>query len=391
MHRRARVPVLSDIRLMTDSKERKYFITLSYTIKCRFQEMKNTIVTISDVAKAAGVTNGTVDRVLHERGEVSQKTREKVLKVIEELGYRPNVYASMLARNKSHRIAVIVPNYKKGEFWELSHSGVEKAREYSGRFSVNVEECHYDEYDVDSFISLCHKVIEVGYSGAIIAPMFLDATRTVAVEMEKADIPFVILNTSVSGVYGHLAYFGQPIYDSGAFCADILMSGSSQESRDTVYLVRIERDVKGLSDPSKERRRGFTDYLTAHFPKTQIRNVVINPNSPDEAWEAMDREFSSIEGCPNVVTLNSRIYLVSDYLREGGVKGWNVIGYDTLERNIAALKDGYVKYLIAQHADRDALDAVTALTDFLVLGKRPEVQDNFSSIDLLSRYNCRFY
>ena len=121
---------------------------------------KNTIVTISDVARAAGVTNGTVDRVLHERGEVSQKTREKVLKVIEELGYRPNVYASMLARNKSHRIAVIVPNYKSGEFWELSHSGVEKAREYSGRFSVNVEECHYDEYDVDSFTSLCHNVIE---------------------------------------------------------------------------------------------------------------------------------------------------------------------------------------------------------------------------------------
>ena len=352
---------------------------------------KNTIVTISDVARAAGVNNGTVDRVLHERGEVSQKTREKVLRVIEELGYRPNVYASMLARNKSHRIAVIVPNYKSGEFWELSHSGVEKANEYSGRFSVNVEECHYDEYDVDSFISLCHKVIEEGYSGAIIAPMFLDATRTVAVEMEKADIPYVILNTSVSGVYGHLAYFGQPIYDSGAFCADILMSGSEEDSRDMVHLVRIERDVKGLSDPSKERRRGFTDYLSAHFPKTQVRNVVINPNSPDEAWDAMDREFSSIKGCPNIVTLNSRIYLVSDYLRERGLKGWNVIGYDTLERNLSALKDGYVKYLIAQHADRDAFEAVTALTDFLILGKRPERQDNFSSIDLLSRYNCRFY
>ena len=65
--------------------------------------MKNSIITISDVARAAGVTNGTVDRVLHERGEVSKKTREKVLRVIEELGYQPNVYASMLAKNKSHR------------------------------------------------------------------------------------------------------------------------------------------------------------------------------------------------------------------------------------------------------------------------------------------------
>ncbi len=353
--------------------------------------MKNPIVTISDVARAAGVTNGTVDRVLHERGEVSTKTREKVLRVIEELGYQPNVYASMLARNKSHRIAVLLPKYRDGEFWELAHIGVETAREYAGRFSVKVEECLYDQYDVDSFLSECRRVIADGYSGAIIAPMFLDATRTVAVEMEEADIPYVILNTSVSGVYGHLAYFGQPIYDSGAFCADMLMSGSSEESLNTVYLVRIERDVKGLSDPSQERRRGFTDYLSAHFPNTEVRNVVINPNSPDEAHEAMDEAFSLITGCPNIVTLNSRIFLVADYLRERGLKGWNVIGYDVLEKNMEALKDGYVKYLIAQHSDRDAREAVTTLTDYLILGKRPIHPDNFSSIDLLSRYNCRFY
>lgn len=353
--------------------------------------MKNSIITISDVARAAGVTNGTVDRVLHERGEVSKKTREKVLRVIEELGYQPNVYASMLAKNKSHRIAVLFPKYRNGEFWELSHIGVEKAMEYAGRFSVNVVECLYDQYDVDSFLSECRRVIKEGYSGAIIAPMFLDATRTMAVELEEADIPYVILNTSVSGVYGHLAYFGQPIYDSGAFCADMLMSGSAEENRGTVHLVRIERDVKGLSDPSQERRRGFMDYLTAHFPETEVRNVVINPNNPKEAHKAMDDAFTAITGCPNVVTLNSRIYLVADYLREHGLKGWNVIGYDVLERNMTALKDGYVKYLIAQHSDRDAHDAVAVLTDFLILGKRPDHPDNFSSIDLLSRYNCRFY
>ena len=47
-------------------------------------------VTINDVAKAAGVSKGTVDRVIHNRGEVSEKSRKKVLKVIEELGYKPN-------------------------------------------------------------------------------------------------------------------------------------------------------------------------------------------------------------------------------------------------------------------------------------------------------------
>lgn len=352
---------------------------------------KNGIVTISDVAKAAGVTNGTVDRVLHARGEVSRKTRDKVLKVIDELGYRPNVYASMLARNRPRKVAVILPEYKAGEFWELSHCGVEKAREYAARFSVAVEERTYDQYDVESFLSECRRVMDGDCSGAVIAPMFLDSTRAAAVEMEAADIPFVILNTSVSGIYGHLAYFGQPIYDSGAFCADMLMSSSSEACRGTVYLVRIERDVKGLSDPSQERRRGFMDYMSARYPGTEVKNVVINPNSPEAARQAMDEAFSEAGACPNVVTLNSRIFLVADYLRERGLKGWNVIGFDVLERNVSALKDGYVKFLIAQHSDRDAYEAVSALTDFLVFGRRPQKQDNFSSVDLLSRYNCRFY
>ena len=48
-------------------------------------------ITINDVAEAAGVSKGTVDRVLHNRGEVSEKSRQKVLKVVEELGFSPNL------------------------------------------------------------------------------------------------------------------------------------------------------------------------------------------------------------------------------------------------------------------------------------------------------------
>lgn len=351
--------------------------------------MKNTVVTISDVAKAAGVTSGTVDRVLHDRGEVSEKTREKVLKVVEELGYQPNVYAAMLAKNRSHDIAVILPGFKTGDFWELTHGGVEQARTYAGRFSVNIKEMFYDQYDVDSFLSACREVIASRCSGVIIAPMFLDETRRMAVEMEEAGIPLVILNTSVSDENSHLAYFGQPIYESGIFGADTLMSGAAV--CDKVYMVRIERDAKGLSDPSQGRRLGFMDYMARHYPQTSVVNVVINPNDPAQVRKALDKALSDIGDGANIITLNSRIFLVADYLRECGLKGLNVVGYDVLEKNMDALREGYVRYLIGQHPDRDAISSVNVLTDYLVLGRKPAKRDNFSSLDLLSRYNCRFY
>ena len=66
-------------------------------------------VTIFDVARRAGVSKGTVDRVLHNRGEVSEKTVRKVRKAIEETGYEPNLYASLLATRTPFVIACLLP------------------------------------------------------------------------------------------------------------------------------------------------------------------------------------------------------------------------------------------------------------------------------------------
>ena len=67
--------------------------------------------TMEQVAQAAGVSIGTVDRVLHNREGVSEKTREKVFKVINEIGYKPNIYASILSRRKEFTIVAIIPYF----------------------------------------------------------------------------------------------------------------------------------------------------------------------------------------------------------------------------------------------------------------------------------------
>ncbi len=73
------------------------------------KERPNLNIRIKDVAERAGVSVGTVDRVLHQRGEVSPETREIVLKIIDELEYSPNLLASTLASSRTHNIAVLIP------------------------------------------------------------------------------------------------------------------------------------------------------------------------------------------------------------------------------------------------------------------------------------------
>ena len=65
--------------------------------------------TIKDVAKRSGVGIGTVSRVLNGNPQISEETRKKVLKAIEELHYSPNVIGKKLSQNRSYLIAVLVP------------------------------------------------------------------------------------------------------------------------------------------------------------------------------------------------------------------------------------------------------------------------------------------
>lgn len=70
--------------------------------------MANDRIRIKDIAIRAGVSVGTVDRVLHNRPSVSKEARDKVEKALEEMDYQPNMYASALAYNKTYNFICIM-------------------------------------------------------------------------------------------------------------------------------------------------------------------------------------------------------------------------------------------------------------------------------------------
>jgi len=65
------------------------------------------IISSTGLAKICGVSQGTIDRALNNRPGISPKTKEKILKVAREYGYRPNIHASVIAGGKSHIIGIV--------------------------------------------------------------------------------------------------------------------------------------------------------------------------------------------------------------------------------------------------------------------------------------------
>ncbi len=345
-------------------------------------------VTINDVAKAAGVSKGTVDRVLHNRGEVSRKSKEKVLKVIEELGYRPNFYASLLASPKERVIQCVIPEFMPGEFWSMAGKGIRDAAASVSRFGIRLDTVNYEQYSVESFREACAKVLDNPPSGVLVAPVFGDETKRFVTALSEKGIPYIFLDSKIADD-SYLAYFGMPMYQSGYLCADMLAGGL--ELPEKIFVVRIARDKMGLSDPTAARRAGFMDYMKEHFPEVGIENVFIDPKDKDSIHTKLDATVGAAGGRRFIVMFNSRIHIVADYIRERGLRDCRVVGFDGLEKNISALRDGTVQALVAQHTDRQTAEAVNAMTDFLIFGTEAPKKDNFTQMDILTRYNCDYY
>jgi LacI family transcriptional regulator len=98
-------------------------------------------VTISDVAREAGVSLMTVSRVINDKGEISQATRQRVHDVIERLGYRPSGIARGLATQRTGTLGLVVPDMANPFFSDVAR-GVEDRARAAG---YNVFICNTDE------------------------------------------------------------------------------------------------------------------------------------------------------------------------------------------------------------------------------------------------------
>ena len=148
-------------------------------------------MTISDIAKLAGVSVATVSRVINNKGYVKEETREKIEAVIEENGYRPNAVARSLTRSNTSMIAVIMSN-KLNPFFSSILDAIESRAEQQG-YSVlfyNTSE-DGDKECKDIAQAMEHRVV-----GILLLPVLNPGQRTedLLAGAEESGIPVVLID-----------------------------------------------------------------------------------------------------------------------------------------------------------------------------------------------------
>ncbi|MDF9855755.1 DNA-binding LacI/PurR family transcriptional regulator [Paenibacillus sp. PastF-1] len=106
-------------------------------------------ITIKDVARLAGVSVATVSRVMNGRDRVSDATRKKIQRIIEELNFVPNTMAASMVNKKTHMLAVVVPEIQNPFYTAVIGGTVEAAKKEG--FSTLVVSTYNDEAEEEEF------------------------------------------------------------------------------------------------------------------------------------------------------------------------------------------------------------------------------------------------
>ena len=127
--------------------------------------------TIREIAELAGVSPGTVYKILHNKGNVSNRSKAAVDKVLASTGYTSDEYFAPTA--KACRIAVLAPAYTVGDYWSRIYEGIRDAVKQSGYPGVTLDFFLYNQFDVYSCLAVHKLLLEKRPDAVIIDPSYL--------------------------------------------------------------------------------------------------------------------------------------------------------------------------------------------------------------------------
>ncbi len=219
---------------------------------------KNKTFRIKDIARLAGVSEGTVDRVLHDRGEVSEQTKEQVWDIIKKNGYQSNRLASRLASKKTFRIVAILPQITEdNSYWQQPLKGIDiAAKEFTG-FGMNFETVNYDgacELDFEEKVS---SVLNTLPDGIIFSPTFTESSRRMVALAQSQMVSYAFIDTNLPDCKS-IGFFGQDAYMGGRTGARLVCNMIPDKSDVAIMLIGRQDNI---SHRLQDRAKGFISFV----------------------------------------------------------------------------------------------------------------------------------
>jgi LacI family transcriptional regulator len=342
------------------------------------------LVSIKDIAERAKVSIGTVDRVLHNRGRVSDETKARVERIVLKLGYRPNIHARNLSLSRSFHFGVVIPRPSQDcSYWRIPAKGIEKARGELEIYNVGIRYHSFDRYSERSFERAFLQALKEKPDGLLIAPVLPEIGARLIPTIPE-NIPYVFFDSTIPAT-NCLTFIGQDPFQSGVL-AGRLMLGALREAGDASIVKVVPADFH-----INERIRGFTSALALAARKlAEVYEVDSHGGDAafSEVTRKMLREHSRLRG---IFVSNAWTHAIARHVQaDPRGKSISIIGYDLVAGNIQSLEEGSIEFLISQRPEMQGYEGIYSLYEHVVL--RGTVKPRIMlPIDILTKDNIKYY
>lgn len=343
---------------------------------------------IKDVAKKANVSIGTVDRVLHKRGQVSESTKKRVLEVIEELRYEPNTIARSLASKKRYKIGVLLPEpVDENSYWYYPNSGIRKALLQQRDFQVDLISSYFEINSVDDFKKKAEQLIQQNPDGIISTPLFKEELESFIHVFDSKKIKYTLLDSDLENS-SRSFFIGQNTLQSGRVAAQ-LIDFSLGRVASTILILRIYSVSQG-APTIQQREQGFIEYFKEVHPDQHIVHESIEYELDEDFTGRMKSVLSAHQNVSAIFVPNSKAYLVASHLKSIYSRKPVLLGFDALEENRLQLKEGQIDFLISQRPITQGFQVFHTLLKVLIEKTETHTTKEIP-IDIITRENLSAY
>lgn len=333
------------------------------------------MATIKEIAELAGVSRGTVDRVLNNRGSVNPYTAEKVKEIAKALDYRPNRAGMVLAAQKKKLKLGVLLFSADNPFFEDVIKGVNtKAAELSCyNCTVIIRQVHFD---VEEQLAAIEELVAEEINGLAIAPCNDSRISRRINALFEEGIPTVTLNTDIENSK-RIAYVGSHYTHAGETAAGLMHLMTSGN----VQLGIISGSPNILCHT--ERVAGFCHKVKTEYANIHIVNIIENH---DDDFESYEKTTALLNAHPEINAL---------FFMAGGVYGGcravtalnrqdniRILAFDKVPTTRQLVEQGIIAATICQQPRIQGSRPLDILFACLTTGAMPEKEYHYVAVDI---------
>lgn len=335
--------------------------------------------TIQQIAQLAGVSRGTVDRVLNHRGRVRPEVAERVTRVAAELGYVPKHPKTQELGSKT---IGVVTQLCHSSFMIAVNRGIADIRAELESQGIRVLLREGSGVDEAEQLRAIDELEAAGIDALAIMPVDCDGVRLRLNRLHSEhQLPIVTFNTDLVGTE-RLCFVGLDNWRSGQAAAGLMglmTRGSGKILGITGY----------FSNSAGSRRvDGFVEELKKQFPNLELVGIQSSFDQSDEVERIILHTMAVYPDLAGIfIASGGQAGVVRAFEKLRLKRRPYVIIYDLTPKNERYLREGAVDFLIDQEGYLQSYRAIGLLADQLRWGRAPEREYMYTEICIKTKYN----